>query len=286
MRAAVAQFAATLGDLDANLAAHIGLIERARADGVDCLLFPEMSLTGHSAGGATLDLALDENAAHVREIVSAAGPMTVTFGLIEEGPAAQFYNSAFTVRNGAVIHVHRKINLATYGGLEDGKHFATGRYVETFGLEGRWRAASLICNDVWNPALVHLAALHGATVLLAPVSSGREAVGAEFDNPAGWATACRYSAMVYGIPVLFANRIGAEGALTFWGGSRIVDPFGATLSELGEEEGIAIADLDYADVRRARYRLPTVRDSNLDLLAREVERLRAIVGVPAKVRPD
>ena len=284
LRVAVAQFAASLGDLEANADVHIELIERARHERVDCLLFPEMSLTGHSGGRETLSLAVHEQHPIVERIAEAAAGMAVTFGVIEEGPAAQFYNSAFTVRDGRLVHAHRKINLATYGGLEDGKHFAPGRYVETFPLEGRWRAASLICNDLWNPALVHLAALHGTTLLLAPVSSGREAVGAEFDNPSGWETACRYSAMVYGMPLLFANRVGAEDGLTFWGGSRIVDPFGNTLAAMGEEDGIAVADLDYEAVRRARYLLPTVRDGGLDLLAREVERLRAIVGVPERER--
>lgn len=282
--AAVAQFATAPGGLEANLARHLDLIAQARAADVECLLFPEMSLTGHSGGRAALDLAIDTKHEVVAAIAQAAGPMAVTFGLIEEGPAAQFYNSAFTVRHGAVRHVHRKINLATYGSLEDGKHFASGRYIETFALGGPWRAATLICNDAWSPALVHLAALHGATVLLLPVSSGREAVGAEFDNPGGWDTACRYTAMVYGMPVLLANRTGGEDGLTFWGGSRLVGPFGGTLAQAGEEDGLTTAVLDYADIRRARYLLPTARDSNLALIEREIARLRGILGVPSGLR--
>ncbi len=283
---AVAQVDSHLGDVDANVEAHLALIGEARQAGVDCLLFPEMSLTGHSAGHRALELALAVDDPRVIALARASGPMRTTFGLIEEGPAAQFYNTAFTVANGAVVHVHRKINLATYGQLDDGKHFAPGRYVETFALGGRWRAATLICNDLWNPALVSLAALHGATLLLAPVSSAREAVGAEFDNPGGWETACRYSAMVYGMPMLFANRVGREGELSFWGGSRIVDAFGATVEQAAVAEGLTVTVLDYAQVRRARTLLPMVRDSNLDLLVRETTRLQRILGVPTTVRRD
>lgn len=285
LRLGLAQLESGLGALEANARRHLALIEEARGRGLDCLLFPEMSLTGHSAGGWSLDVALDREHPLVRELAEAAGPMRVTFGLIEEGPAAQFYNSAFTVCEGRVIHIHRKVNLATYGALEDGKHFAAGRYVETFAQGPRWRTATLICNDLWNPALVHLAALHGATLLLAPVSSAVEAVGPGFDNPSGWAVACRYTAMVYGMPVAFANRIGREQGLSFWGGSRIVDPFGATLAEAGEGEALVDAELDYGAVRRARTLLPTVRDSNLDLVKREIDRLHTILGVPDQVRP-
>lgn len=281
---AAAQVHSRLCDIDANLHTHLEVIDAARAAQVDCLLFPELSLVGHSAGPEALTLALETDHAIVRRLAQAAGPMAVTFGMIEEGPAAQFYNSAITVQNGNVVHVHRKINLATFGALDDGKHFAAGRYIETFALAPHWRVATLICNDIWSPALVHLAALHGATLLLAPVSSAREAVGAEFDNPGGWDTACRYTAMVYGLPIIFSNRTGVEHGLNFWGGSRIVGPHGKTLVHANDADQMIVATLDYAELRRARYLLPTARDSNLALMAREIQRLEAIIGVPSFVR--
>jgi predicted amidohydrolase len=233
-----------------------------------------MSLTGHGAGPETLRLAIGRDHAYVGQIARAAGEMCAVFGIIEESAGAQFYNAAIAVRHGKVAFVHRKINLATYGRLEDGKHFAAGSYVETFELAAGWRASILICADTWNPALVHLAALRGATLLLAPISSAIEAVGAEFDNPQGWETNLRFHALTYGMPVMMANRVGAEGDLTFWGGSRILDPFGRPLAgATGRGEALVRAQLDFEAVRRARYLLPTVRDANLPLLQREIERL-------------
>ena len=32
-----------------------------------------------------------------------------------EAGASGFYNAIFAVRDGSVVHVHRKVNLATYG---------------------------------------------------------------------------------------------------------------------------------------------------------------------------
>jgi predicted amidohydrolase len=271
---AVAQIESVLGDLEANLRKHLDVIDAAHGAGVAVLLFPEMSLTGHSAGPDTLRLAIARDHPFVADIARASGGMCTVFGVIEEGVAAQFHNSAFAVREGGVIFVHRKINLATYGKLDDGKHFAAGCCVDTFDPGLRWRASVLICADTWNPALVHLAAAQGATVLLAPISSALEAVGAEFDNPAGWDTNLRFHAMTYGMPVAMANRVGKEGELTFWGGSRIVDPLGRTLARAaGEGEELVRAELEFEQVRRARYFLPTVRDSNLPLLHREIGRL-------------
>ena len=274
LKVAVAQTASILGDVEANLRRHIDVIDAARAAGVEVLLFPEMSLTGHGAGPDTLRLAIACDDRLVMQIARASGAMCTVFGVIEEGAAAQFYNSAIAVRHDEVVFVHRKINLATYGKLEDGKHFATGRHVDTFALDAAWRGSVMICADTWNPSLVHLAAMQGATLLLAPISSALEAVGAQFDNPQGWDINLRFHALTYGMPVMMANRVGTESDLTFWGGSRILDPFGRTLAVAGSGgEELVRAQLDFDVVRQARYLLPTMRDANLPLVQREIDRL-------------
>ncbi len=281
LKVAAAQIESIPGNVDANLNKHLDVIDAARTADVEVLVFPELSLAGHGAGADALSLALDRNHRVISEIAAAAGPMWTVFGIIDEGDAAQFYNAAVTVRNGAVVHVHRKINLATYGRLDDGKHFAAGQRVDTIELGSPWRASVLVCADTWNPALVHLAAAQHATLLLAPISSALEAVGAEFDNPGGWDLNVRFHAMTYGLPITMANRVGTEGDLTFWGGSRIVDAFGRTIaSAKGNGEELVRATLDFDDVRRARYLLPTVRDANLSLIHREIERIEN------KVRTD
>lgn len=276
MHVAVAQVGSIPGDVDANLRKHLTMIDAARACGVEVLVFPELSLTGHGAGAEALRLAVGRDDRVVAAIAHASGDMCTVFGAIEEAAAAQFYNAAIAVRDDEVAFVHRKVNLATYGKLDDGKHFAAGAHVGTFDLDSRWRAGLLICADTWNPPLVHLAAAQGATILLAPVSSALEAVGDGFDNPRGWKTNLRFHAMTYGLPVLMANRVGTEGDLTFWGGSRILDPFGRVLAQAeGRGEELVRATLDFDEVRRARYLLPTVRDANLPLLAREIARIMA-----------
>ncbi len=285
LKVAVAQIESVVGDLDANLRKHVDVIDEARRQGVQLLLFPELSLTGYIASKDALGCAIYRTDPLVGEIAKASGDMCTVFGCIEEGPGAQFHNACLAVRDGKLVFLHHKVNLPTYGALEEGKHFAAGRYVETFAVEPPWRASILICADLWNPALVHLAAVHGTTVLMAPISSAVEAVGIEFDNADGWDRCLGFYAMIYGMPVMVANRVGVEGDLHFWGGSRVLDPFGRTVARAGNSgEALVSAELDYHAVRQARYRLPTVRDSNLDLILRETARLVRTVGVPEAVR--
>ncbi|MEO1018158.1 MAG: nitrilase-related carbon-nitrogen hydrolase [Pseudomonadota bacterium] len=283
IKVGVGQIEAATFDLHANLGKHIEMIREARDRGVEMLLFPELSLTGYMIGPAAIDLAMPRHDPFLLQLAAHAKGMTVVAGFVEEAPAAQFYNSSVAMRDGAVLFVHRKLNLATYGNLEEDKYFAEGRYIDVFSHRSPWTAGILICADVWNPGLVHLAALHGCTMLLAPVASSVEAVFGDFSNPRGWELALSFYAMMYGMPVLMANHWGRFDDLNFFGQSRIVDPHGNTLAVADDKECLITAELDYHIVRRARFQLPTVRDSNLDLIHREIERMANRIGVPWSV---
>jgi predicted amidohydrolase len=281
-----AEMASVTGDIETNLQTHRDLIAQAAAVGVDVLVFPELSLVGHYGAENLLDVVMTRDDPRLVELSREAGEMEIVVGFVEEARGAQFYNAAAVYRNGVLRYIHRKINLPSYGRLIETKYYAHGRFVDTHALTEDWVMGLLICADLYNPALTHLAFLHGATFLVAPISSGREAVGDEFDNPWSWATTIQFYAMMYGAPVIMVNRVGQEGDLTFWGGSRILDARGRVLAQGSTEGGLITARLDYAETRKARAALPTVRDSNLALVQRETNRLIDRLGVPDVVRTD
>lgn len=283
LRTAVVQLDVVAQDIQANLERHLDYIEQARRQGVRVLVFPELSLTGYLSRSYSLGMPYDSEV--LSRLAEAAADMFVVVGFIEEGFAAQHFNSAAVVHNRKIVHLHRKLNLATYGDMDEGKYFASGRFLETFEVEDRFNAAVLVCSDMWNPGLVHLAALHGATLLLVPTNSSLDAISGDDTKPGRWDIFLRHYSTIYGLPIAFANRIGTEEGFTFWGGSRIFDAFGNVLAAAGrDEECLLTADLSYEDVCRARFELPTVRDSNLGLIQREIDRLASRLGVPETFR--
>lgn len=289
IKVAVAQIDVVPLDLKANLQKHLDIVEGARAQGVEVLVFPELSLSGYLVGerGYSIGIEVEEplQDPYLPAIAEATGDMMTVVGLVEEGYGAQCFNSAVVLQNGREVHVHRKLNLANYGDMEEAKFFATGRFIDKFDLPGSFVGSVLLCSDMWNPALVHLAALHGATMLLVPTNSSLDANSNDFSKPGRWDLALEFYASLYGMPIAFCNRIGAEGVHRFWGGSRILDPYGRQLARaVGDEEALLVAEIDYMDVRKARHALPTVRDSNLELIHREVNRLVERVGVPNVLR--
>ena len=265
IKVAVAQISSAPGFVEANVAHHLGAIAEARRDGADLLLFPELSLTGYLGAPDVDRLALDRDAAQIRRIAEAAGPMAVSLGFIERGPGGRAFNSQILLCPDRV-DVHRKINLPGYGNLREDRYFAAGDSLDPVVIGGGWRVATTICADAWNPALPWIAALRGADILLVPSASARGAVGEDFDNPRGWGINLAHTALTYAIPVLFANHCVQNAEGDFWGGSRILDADANVLCDAGPEPRTIFATLDFAHGAAARARLPTVRDSRPDLV--------------------
>ncbi|HEV2510078.1 nitrilase-related carbon-nitrogen hydrolase [Bosea sp. (in: a-proteobacteria)] len=262
LKVAVAQIRCEPADLTANLAAHLDAIARARGEGVELLLFPELSLTDYLAAPDCEALAQTPDAEVLMRLADAADGITISAGFIERDERGSFFNSQGLFRDGRLLAIHRKLNLPGYGALREDRVYARGSDLASVELAAGWRAATLICADAWNPALPWLAALGGANLLLLPAASALGAVGDGFDNPRGWAINLAHSAMTYGLPTLFANHCGTRGGATFWGGARILDASGHELARAGAGSELIVAELSQADGEAARRRLPTARDSD------------------------
>src|SRR5580692_10256113 len=87
----LAQIDCRLGDVKANVERHLLWIERARRQQVDLLVFPELSLTGYRLLHLTPRVALAADAAALERLATAAGPMAVLVGFVEEDRSGVLY---------------------------------------------------------------------------------------------------------------------------------------------------------------------------------------------------
>lgn len=266
VRVAAAQIACRPGEVEGNLALHDAMVARAREAGIDLLVFPELSLTGYESRPDVARLARRADCPDLLRLATLAGRMTLAVGFMEANGTGKPFNSVALMAGGRVAGIHRKLNLPTYGGLVEGEIYAAG---DAIGLVPTplGNTACLICADTWNPALPWLAGLGGAEALIVPVASARGAVAAEFDSRDGWEVNLRHTALSYGLPVAMANQCGTEG-LPFWGGSMILDAFGRVVARAGEKPDLLVAEIDPAQTRIARARLPTIRDADPSRVAK------------------
>lgn len=273
----IAQIGPRLGDVAANLALHEAALERARGDGLDLLIFPELSLTGYHLRDMVADVALAADAPELARLEEWSRSVSFVAGLVEESGDFRFSNSAMYFGGGEIRHVHRKVYLPTYGMFDEQRYFARGSAVRAFDTE--WgRFAALVCEDLWHPSTAYIAALDGAVVFVCPSASPLRGVadrGERDENARFWEALNRTYAETYGVFVVYANRVGFEDGVGFWGGSEIIDPFGRCLVKAAYyEEDYVTAELEIEAVRRRRLAAPLLRDEDVDLTINELLRIR------------
>lgn len=277
MKVGVAQIAPVLGSVKENLHLHHQMIDRALEEQVDLLIFPELSLTGYTLLDATSDVARSIKDPQIQELVAAtaASDLDLAFGFVEESEEHILYNAAAYCSGGKIRHLHRKVYLPTYGMFDEGRLYGRGGSFRSFPTRfGRLGIA--ICEDAWHPSASYLLAQDGAIFFLALANGPVKGISAQgVGAQEAWHGLVSHYAMIHGMYGVFANRVGTEDGATFFGGSAIFDPLGQVVAE-GELFGdqLLVAELDLAHVRRARFQMPLLRDEDLDLTIRELQRIQ------------
>jgi N-carbamoylputrescine amidase len=128
----------------------------------------------------------------------------------------------------------------------------------------------LICWDQWYPEASRLTALMGAEILFYPTAIGwatnqDEATNTEQYN--AWQTIQRSHAVANGVHVVSVNRVGLEqdGAMKFWGGSFVANPFGSLIVKAThDQEEVIVTELDLSKTDSYRTHWPFLRDRRID----------------------
>jgi NAD+ synthase (glutamine-hydrolysing) len=279
LKLGLAQITPRLGHVAANLQMHLDHIARAAEEGVQLLLFPELSLTGYNLQDLVYELALHPTPdnATFRALLNAGGQhaMDLTVGFVEEDDRNRFFISQAYLSEGEVVHVHRKVYLPTYGLFDEGRYFAWGDSIRAFDTRFG-RVGMLICEDFWHASPPYLLWLDGADVLLMhSASPGRGLDEGEQLSSARWVNRVSLAyASLFTNYVIHCNRCGFEDGLNFWGGSIIVDPNGEMLLRGPEfEDAFLTHTIDLNQLHRSRSRLPLLRDERTGLMARELSRI-------------
>lgn len=275
IRLRVVQNAPVLGDLDANLAAHRAALADAADDGMDVVVFPELSLTGYALADLADPAALDPGHPRWEDVLALSTEVDAVVGFVERGADGWLRNAAAYLSDGRALHVHRKTYLPTYGPFDEGRHFVPGDRLETF--DAPWgRGALIVCEEAWHPAVVHAAAATGAGLLLAISNApGRGPRDAGWESQRAWREILSAYARLYAVWIGLANRVGWEEGFIFGGGSAIWGPDGRTVAAAGFlDPEVLDAAVDAGDFRRARIANPAHGIERPELLIEALERAR------------
>ncbi len=203
--------------------------------------------------------------------VAAALNVVVIASLFEKRTQGIYHNTTAVIdADGAYLGMYRKMHIPDDPAYYEKFYFTPGDLgYKTFDTKFA-KIGVLICWDQWYPEAARLTALQGAEILFYPTAIGwatsqDEATNTEQYN--AWQTIQRSHAVANGVHVVSVNRVGYEqnGAMKFWGGSFVSNPFGTLLykgSHDNEETEVVEIDTDATD--RYRTHWPFMRDRRID----------------------
>ncbi len=272
---AIAQTCPILGGLAKNLESCAAIAEKAAAGGARLVVFPELAATGYFLKDMVPDIALRREDARLADLLLLSRKISIVLGFVEESPDFVHYNSAVYLEDGRIRAVHRKVYLPTYGVFDEARFLAAGSTFRAFDTK-LGRVAMLVCEDSWHLSAPYVAVQDGAQVLVSIAASpvrglprGSRPVPAE-----AWEEMNRTYARLLGVYVVFANRVGYEDGVGFWGGSEIVAPDGSVAAKGPYfDEALVTGEIDPRAIRRARLVTPLFRDERLGLTIRELSRI-------------
>ena len=273
MRAAILQMTSGI-DPAANAAVIVDAVEQAAEHGADMLFTPEMAgyLDRNRARAAeTLRSEADDPVLAAAREAAARHGLWVHLGslpLKEEGGDGRWVNRSFLIDDKGEIRARYDkihlfdVDLATGESWRESAVYRPGEKVAA--VETPWGRMGLsVCYDLRFPDLYRALTNAGATMLLVP---------AAFTVPTGeahWHVLLRARAIEAGCFVIAPAQTGRhEDGRETYGHSLVIDPWGEVLLDMGEEAGLALADIDLSRVEDVRGRVPAIanrRDIPVDV---------------------
>ncbi len=262
IKLALAQISCERENKERNFQKIEALTSKAKEQGADLVIFPELSLSGYVVRDQFYELAETIPGPTVEKVEKLAKKtdMHIIFGMpeVSEKTQATIFNTAVLVGPKGLIGKYRKMYLPTHSVFEEKRYFRPGYQTATFQTD-LGNIGLCICYDIFFPEVLRLTRLKGAQLIVC--ISASPAVRRSYFEILTCARAIENTAYL-----AYVNLAGVQDGLQFWGGSRLVSPFGDVLAKgKYDEEDLVICDVDYGDLRTAETFIPTLRDLRPEL---------------------
>ena len=238
LRIVMAQLDFMVGDIRRNSEKIVAASIRARDElAADCIVFPELALTGYPPEDLLLRPAF---IAQVNDALAALPAQVKGIHVIVGYPRAQgaaLYNSAAVIHDGAIHATYDKHLLPNYSVFDEKRYFTPGREPCVVDLCGVPTGITL-CEDIWQPGPAQLACEAGARLVVnLNASPFHTEKGREREAVVG------QRSRECGVPIVYVNLVGGQDELVFDGGSFAMDGEGRTVCRAHSlEEHLAPVD--------------------------------------------
>src|SRR5664280_1075644 len=228
----------------ANIDAAVRMIGEAKSAGADYVLTPEMTnimeVKRERLFATIVEEDADTSLATLRELARKLGIYIHIGSLAIKLTQDKAANRSFLIDPNGEIY-------------RESNSYRPGEQAVLCDLP--WgRLGLTICYDLRFPALYRALAEAGATMLTIPSAFTQQT------GEAHWHVLIRARAIENGCFVFAAAQGGKhENGRETFGHSLIVDPWGRVLAEGGSDPGMVMAEIDLAEVAKARARIPSLQ---------------------------
>jgi predicted amidohydrolase len=259
MRVAVAQFTSST-EPAANREAVAKLTAEAAAGGAELVVFPEAAARDFGQPDeplAPVAEPLDGPFASTLSRLASQHRTVVVAGMLEriESSSSHVHNTVVAFGpDGSQLGAYRKLHLFDAFGHKESARIRPGDGATLTFTHGGQTFGVLTCYDLRFPELARQLVDQGADALLVPAAWVQGPLKED-----QWSVLARARAIENTCYVLGSAQVGN----IYCGRSLIVDPMGVTLAALGEEPGVAVAELSAERVAAVRAKLPCLRHRRL-----------------------
>jgi len=259
LRVGLAQINCTVGDLPGNARKMADALDQARAQGVQLLAFPEMTIPGYPPEDLLLNPSfIRDNLKTLEQFCPLTKGMTVVVGFVDQ--KEDIFNAAAVLHDGVMAGVYQKMYLPNYGVFDEERYFEVGRRYPVFRLNGMTFGVN-ICEDIWYPdGPMVIQTFGGGAEVIVNLSASPYHAGKAHTREEMLATRAKDSTAA----VVYVNMVGAQDELVFDGQSLVMDGDGEIAARgPAFSESLLVADLSLEAVFRARLHDPRRRNRTL-----------------------
>ncbi|PIN73330.1 NAD+ synthase [Candidatus Woesearchaeota archaeon CG10_big_fil_rev_8_21_14_0_10_45_16] len=238
MTIAIAQINPTVGDLDRNLEKISDHIAKARMKGVKLVVFPELCVTGYPPKDLLSKKAfVKKNKEILEKVVGLSRDMGLIIGFVDEREG-RLFNAAAVIEDGELKAVYHKMNLPNYDVFDEKRYFTPGSQAVSLAVAG-FRVGLTICEDIWVEDGPVSNFSGSNTDLIINISGSPYHLGKRKLRE----DLLRKRALESGLPIVYANLVGAQDDLIFDGRSYVFNQKGEKIAEAKSfEEDLLIVD--------------------------------------------
>ncbi len=254
MKVTIAQINTTNGDIAGNVSRILRSIEKAKSDGSDLVVFPELAIHGYTSQDWFQDHDIIRDCEiPLGEIVAATQGITAILGTIrrnDENEGRRLFNSAAVMHDGKLLGFADKTLLPEYDVFDDPRYFEPSEKRRLFEIDGV-KIGVAVCEDFWNDKTFWRERLYDDDPTNELIEIGADlivSVNASPFNKGKIKLRCdmvAHRAKDQRIPIVFVNLVGGNDGIIFDGASLIADEEGdIILQAKAFEEFVETVELD------------------------------------------